>query len=143
MTRVILLKDVPRIGKKYEVKEVSAGYAANYLFPNKLAEQSNPAKEADLAKKRDAAGAAKLRAAKEIADMVTALNGQTLTLTVKADEKGHLFKKVRAEDVAAVTNGLAVEHILLKEPIKTTGAHEIHLEGGGTKATFTLSIEKE
>lgn len=143
MTRVILLKDVPRVGRKYEVKDVSAGYASNYLYPNKLAEQATPAKEADLAKKRDAAGAAKLHHAKEIADAVTALKGQTVTLRVKADEKGHLFKKIRAEDVAAETKGLSAEHILLKEPIKTAGPHEIAVEGGGTKATFTLLVEKE
>lgn len=143
MTRVILLKDVPKIGRKYEVKDVASGYATNYLFPNKLAEQATPAKEADLAKKRDAMNASKMKAAGEVHDLIKSLEGTTLTIRTKADDAGHLFKKLRADDIAGSKSGLLPEYILLKEPIKTAGPHEIHAAGAGAKATFTLLVEKE
>ncbi|OGI82257.1 50S ribosomal protein L9, partial [Candidatus Nomurabacteria bacterium RIFCSPHIGHO2_12_FULL_44_22b] len=40
--QVIFLQDVPRVGKKYDVKEVNGGYATNFLLPRKLAEMATP-----------------------------------------------------------------------------------------------------
>ena len=40
--RVIFLQDVPRVGKRHEIKEVNDGYAMNFLFPRKLAESATP-----------------------------------------------------------------------------------------------------
>ena len=50
--QVILLKDVPKIGRKNDVKNVSDGYAFNFLFSNKLAEQATPQKIKELEKMR-------------------------------------------------------------------------------------------
>ncbi len=49
--KVIFLKDVARVGKKHDVKEVNGGYATNFLFPRKLAEPATPKSMADLEKR--------------------------------------------------------------------------------------------
>ena len=54
--KVILLQDVRKIGRKHEVKDVSDGYARNFLFPAKLAEPASPGalkKLAELEAARD------------------------------------------------------------------------------------------
>ena len=50
--RVIFLHDVPRVGKKNDVKEIHDGYAMNYLFPKKLAVQATARAIADLEKRK-------------------------------------------------------------------------------------------
>ena len=49
--RVIFLHDVPRVGKKHDVKEVNGGYAVNFLLPRKLAEPATPKAVAKLEKR--------------------------------------------------------------------------------------------
>ena len=46
--KVIFLQDVPRVGKKYDVKEVNDGYAMNFLLPRKLVELATPKSIAEL-----------------------------------------------------------------------------------------------
>ena len=50
--KVIFLKDVPRVGKKYDIKEINDGYAMNFLFPQKLAEIATPSAIANLEKRQ-------------------------------------------------------------------------------------------
>ena len=40
--KIILLKDIPKIGKKYDIKDLSDGYVRNFLLPKKLAEEATP-----------------------------------------------------------------------------------------------------
>lgn len=148
MVKVILLQNVPRVGQKFDVKDVAAGYATNFLYPNRLAELATPAKEAQLAKKRDEIDAARARHVGALSAAVSSLDGTTITIKAKADNKDHLFKKLRTEDIAGALpkigdKAFPAEAIALDAPIKTLGEHSIEVAGGDAKATFTLHIEKE
>ncbi len=146
--KVILLKDVPKVGRKLTAVEVADGYAANFLFPKRLAEPATATKLAELAKRQESARAAEDARLEDLREKLAALAEDTVTLAVKADDKGHLFKKVRASDIVAL---LADEHgivldeeaVLLEEPINEVGEYEIPLEVAGAKTALTLTLVAE
>ncbi|RDV84592.1 50S ribosomal protein L9 [Ammonifex thiophilus] len=135
--RVILLKDVPSLGKAGEVVNVAEGYARNYLIPRRLAEPADEKKMAELRRRMEQkakAEAAKLEAAKKLADRLSAT---TLTLKVRAGEGGKLFGAVTAKEIAAaIARELGVEIdkklVMLESPIKEIGTYivEVRLAAG-------------
>ncbi len=126
--KVILRQDVPNLGQVGEVKEVKEGYARNYLFPRKLAEELTPGRL------KEAQRLSEKRAQKEQRDKETAegtagkLNGLTLTLLARGGEKGRLFGSITAADIAAALQeqGIQVDKrkIELSQPIKALGTHQ-------------------
>jgi large subunit ribosomal protein L9 len=146
--QVILTQDVPRVGRRYEVVDVSNGYAKNFLFPRKLAETATPVKIAELEKRREAKKAEEEIREKALIEMLDSIGEKTVTITVKADDQGHLYKKLHAEDVATAlqeqhTIELATTAILLDTPIDTTGDHEVNIEAAGKTAVLTVTVTKE
>jgi large subunit ribosomal protein L9 len=146
--KVILREDVPKVGRKFEVIDVADGYAANFLFPQALAEVATAAKVAQLAKKKEAQQAAEDARIADIKEKLAHLEDLTLTIVAKADDQGHLFKKLRADDILA---GLKDEHdlalpkesVLLEQPIHELGDHAIPVEAAGEKGTLTVQVVAE
>lgn len=145
--KVILLKDVPKVGKKYEIKEIADGYARNFLLPHKLAELATHDKVAQLTAVKAKHQAQQEEGEQAIKQTISKLDGTSVTLTAKADERGHLFKKVRANDILAALNkqGVILEESMLdmQNPISSVGEHQIKLQASGSKATLTIVVEKE
>lgn len=92
--KIILLKDIPKLGKKYEVKNASDGYATNMLFPRGLAIPATPENlrrfETEKAKLE---GERKVHEALQ-AENMKALESTVLTISGKASDKGHLFASI-------------------------------------------------
>ncbi len=145
--KVIFLKDVPRVGKKYDIKEINDGYAMNFLFPQKLAEIATPSAIANLEKRqknieieREVQEDLLNRSLEEIKNKVVHIKGRT-------DDKGHLFSGIRARDIV---DAMRAEHraeieegaIKLEKPIKEAGEFEIKIEIRGKKSSFKLVVEK-
>lgn len=145
--KVILLKDVPKVGKKFDIKEVSEGYALNMLLPRKLAE---------LATKDAISKVEKIKAndltQKKIQEELLLKNFEIIKKTNieikgKANDKGHLFagitKEMINEELYKVTKlNLELDSIKLDKPIKELGEHKIKIEVLGKTAEFTLIINK-
>lgn len=130
--KIILLKDVEKLGQKGEVKKVADGYGRNYLIPNKLAVLATKSALAKLEeeKKMEAEKAEEeLRFYQEIADQI---DGLELEIPVKVGEKGKLFGAVTSSQIAEKIKeqGFEIkkEQIKLKEPIKELGEYEIIIE---------------
>jgi large subunit ribosomal protein L9 len=131
--KVIFLENVRNVGKKYELKDVSDGYARNFLFPNKLAETATPAAIKNLEamkaelEKGDKETHAKLEAlAKKI--------GETkIQFELKADKSGAVFGSVNKESILKAMRehkliGAERIDIDLKYPIKELGEFTVLID---------------
>jgi len=123
--KIILLDDVTKVGHRGEVREVSDGYARNYLIPKKLALSATAGnlKNLEHIKTQQDAKASRIQADAE------ALRARIDALVYEdrrqASEEGKLFGSVTSQDVAEFLDkhGVKVERrrIVLDEPIKTLG----------------------
>jgi len=145
--RVIFLKDIPRVGKKHDVKEVNDGYAMNFLLPRHLAIPATKKAMADLDGRKK-----EIVIEREVQESLLRKNleeikGKTIIVKAKADEKGHLFAQIHKEQI---TNSMreqqhaeiSEEFIVLEKPIKEVGEFEIPISIKGKKSSFKLIIEK-
>jgi large subunit ribosomal protein L9 len=127
--RVLLLKDVYKLGHAGDVKKVADGYARNYLIPQRLATLATPAaiKNAESLRQNAAIARAKLNA--ELAGVADTLNGLTLTFAVKAGETGKLYGSVTMAQVAdeiKKASGLDVERRNVgHQPLRELGDHKV------------------
>ncbi len=143
--KIILLKDIAKVGKRYDVKEISDGYAQNMLIPKGLAIIATPdaLKRFELEKARDE-GEKKVHH-ELLVKNIKELDGITVNLTEKANEKGHLFASVhKPEIVSAIEKQsriqIAPEFIQLDKHIKEIGKHIIEVKAERMTAKFTLEI---
>jgi large subunit ribosomal protein L9 len=142
--KVILLKDVARIGKRFEELEVPTGHALNFLIPNKMAEPATKESLKRVRALKDKHAEANKAHDEAFQDALEALGDSTVTMEVEANEKGHLFKGIKAEDISAhlKTKNVALDarHIILDAPLKEVGDVVINLASGEQKGTFTLTL---
>jgi large subunit ribosomal protein L9 len=118
--KVILLKDVDKIGKKFEIKSVADGYAKNFLIPKKLAQPAT--KNAEAWAKTQAEIAAKQTEIelKKTQEVASSMDGQEITVQVKTGDQDQLFEAVSAQKIAEAMKeaGFTVD----KEQVKITGS---------------------
>lgn len=130
--KIILLKDVQHIGRKNDIKDVSGGYARNFLFPQNLAK---PATETAIKvmtaekERREKEKSAEYQKYKALAEKLKSL---TLVFKVKIGGKGRTFGSVTAVKIrdALKKQGVEVQKdcVLLEESIKTAGEKVVKIK---------------
>ncbi|MFA6133304.1 MAG: 50S ribosomal protein L9 [Phycisphaerae bacterium] len=129
--KVLLRRNVSKLGKIGEVVEVKAGYARNYLLPHHLAVQPTAGnlKVVEAEKARYLEELAKMRG--ELEARAAAIRDKEITLTVRANEEGHLYGSIGpAQLVAALAEMnlfVEVENILLDSPIRRLDKYDVEL----------------
>jgi large subunit ribosomal protein L9 len=146
--KVILLKDVKKVGKKFDVKDVADGYALNFLIPQKLAEVSNASNMKKLEAYKTQDEAHKKVQEDLLMKNLKSLEGITLELKEAANDKGSLFKGVHKAEIAAglKTQGhldITPDYIILEKPIKQVGETEIEVKVQNKSAKFKLVISAQ
>ncbi len=146
--KIILLKDIAKVGKKYETKEISDGYALNMLIPKGLAVAATP----DMIKKISIEKA-KHEGEKKMNDELLIKNlgeleGKTVTINEKANEKGHLFAGVHIPEILKAINDslrlqIPSDSIQVSKPIKEVGNHEIVVKTEHKTIKFNLDIKSK
>jgi len=130
--KVLLLEDVKKIGRKNEIKEVSDGYARNFLFPKKMAVLASSANLKDLEEKKKVAVQKAEEELKIFQDQAGQLDGLELEILAKVQEDGKLFGSIAAANIInkLKERGIEIkkEQIKLKEPIKELGEYEVPVE---------------
>lgn len=138
--RVVFLKDIPKIGKKYEIKNVSDGYARNFLFPNKLAEVATEDKIKQLENLKDSLQKEKQKKTLEFQKIIEKIHTAKIAFYLKSDEKGSVFGAIKEADITNKLKdfglNLKPEQILIDKHLKSLGEHKI-------KIKFSPEIEAE
>lgn len=145
--KVILLADVKGQGKKGELRNVSDGYARNFLFPKNLAMEANAAALNEL-KNREAAESYHIaKEKKAAADAAAKLDGKTLVLHAKAGASGKLFGAVTAKEVAEAVQkefGLTIDRRKMSlNDIKSYGEYTAEVKlYAGIAAKLNIKVEE-
>jgi large subunit ribosomal protein L9 len=145
---VILLKDVPGLGRSGEIKEVPEGYARNYLIPKGLAVKSTKGRIKDIELRKSAIETKVLREKDSAMRLAERLKGTSLTFKVRVGEENKLFGSITSGDIAEELNkkGFNIDkhQIVLKEPIKYLGTYEVTVKlGFGVSAPISVVVERE
>ncbi len=144
--KVILQKDVPKLGKRYDIKDVKDGFALNSLIPKGLALVATKETVAKMEQQKAARAAEQKVQAELLLGNLEKIKGTTVTILGKANDKGHLFAGIDAETVArelsaAAHVSVSADHILLEKPIKEVGEHAVSVEILGKKTSFILVVK--
>ncbi len=143
--KIILNKDVSGVGKKYSVKNVSDGYALNFLIPNGFAVVATAAliKQSETLKAAEEEG----KKVKEdlLAKNLKAVEAIEVTIAEKANDKGHLFSGIHKEKISEEIKkqtGLDIspEFMSLDKPLKEIGDHKIQVSVSGKVASFVVHV---
>ena len=146
--KVILLQDVRGQGKKGEMINVSDGYARNFLFPRKLAQEAtadniNTMRMNDKAKKEK-----EQKAREEAAALSAKLRELTLNVLAKGGGAGRLFGSVTSQEISdalKAQEGIDLDRrkIVIDESIKTVGLYTVRVKlGFGIDAPLKVEVEE-
>jgi len=127
--RVLLLKDVYKLGHAGDVKKVADGYARNFLIPQRLATlaTANAIKQAETLRQNAAIARAKLNA--ELSGVAEKLSALVITFSVKAGETGKLYGSVTSQQIAEEikkNSGLDVDRRNVgHQPLRELGEYKV------------------
>lgn len=145
--KVILLADVKGKGKKGEIVNVNDGYARNFLFPKKLAQEANAA-NLNVANQAIGAKQHKIMVEKQQAsELARELKGKTVTVKAKTGENGKLFGAITSKEVSAALKEEYGKEIdkkkIVMDNIKEMGEYEITVKLYAEISTTMKVIVKE
>ncbi len=145
---VILTENVKGLGTIGEVVKVKPGYGRNYLVPQGLAVEASDSKLKELEhhKRQLARKAEKL--SQEAADIKARIEAVSCSFVHKASEEGKLFGSVTSADIADALAEQSIDvdrrKILLDQPIKNLGEHEVDIKlNAGVNATIKVTVANE
>lgn len=146
--KIILLKDVPKLGKRFELKDVSTGYAINFLINKGLAITAT--KEALKKIEREKSVSEEERKIQDdlLLKNIAELKSANIVIKAEANPKGHLFAGIHSDLLVQEINkltriSLSKDIIMLDKPIKTVGEHEIKIKVGQKNDVFKIKVENK
>ncbi len=129
--KVLLIKDVYKLGRAGDVKKVADGYGRNFLLTQRLAVLATPGAMKTAEKIRSQGEIQRAALNNELKDLADHINGVTLTYAVKAGETGKLYGSITTQDVAAgiqeQTRYEVKRQQIDMQPIREVGEFKAHV----------------
>lgn len=130
--KVILLKDVKDLGKKGEMVEAADGYARNFLFPRKMAEEATGSSLKELKEKKKAKKIQEEQDLEQAKELAKKLEDTKVVIKTKSGENGRLFGSITTKDVAEI---LKSEHGI------DVDRRKMEIDGGNIKDMGTTQAQ--
>ncbi|HET7010961.1 MAG TPA: 50S ribosomal protein L9 [Anaerolineales bacterium] len=160
--RVLLLKDVYKLGRAGDVKKVADGFGRNYLLPQGLAVLATPGAMKQADRIRTTASELRTRLNQEMSSVAERLTGLTLTFPAKAGETGKLYGSITtamlAEAIERETGSKIDRRQIDSQPLKTLGVHKarvrltvdlipelsivVHREGEPPESAYAVEVSE-
>lgn len=129
--KVILLQDVEKIGKKYELKEVANGYARNFLIPKGLAQKATSKAIKWLEMQKEIVEKKAEEELKKFQDSASDLDGLEIVFTVKIGEEQQLFEAITAQKISEKLKEMKFDvnksRVMIENPIKELGEFPVKI----------------
>lgn len=130
--RVIFLKDVEKVGKKFEVKEVKDGYARNFLIPQGLVKPATKEALEWLEVQKEIQEKKAEEDLKKTQELASSLDDLELTIPVKVGERDQLFESITTQKISEKLKEMGFDikknQIELQEPIKELGEFPVKIK---------------
>jgi large subunit ribosomal protein L9 len=144
--KVILTKDAPGVGRAGDIKEVSDGYARNFLIGRGLAVPASQSQVDKISKEKREHSEKLAKQEAKLAALQGKIHNKAISLKKKANGTS-LFAGVHEQDIISEIKArfgleLLPKQVKILNPIKTTGSHAVELKlTDRHKATVTVNVE--
>lgn len=145
--KIILLQDVRGVGRKYDVRDVSLGYARNFLMPRKLGKEATPAALNEIKSQKENWEKQTAALHEKLKKLQDTLETNPLIFKLKLGEKDEVFGSIGKRDIEKALLGKDKDSLIevnLVRPIKTLGEHKVEVNlGRGVTGEIKVKIEKD
>lgn len=145
--QVLLLQDIKGLGRRGEIKNVSNGYARNYLIPQGVAKVATQGESENIAKQVEEKSIRDMELKKMLENLRVQTQSNPVAVSIKVGKRGEIFNSIKTSDVEEALklyNPVIAKQaeVEIKKPIKEIGLHEVSINlGGGVKNTFTIEVK--
>ncbi|WP_372630918.1 50S ribosomal protein L9 [Cohnella sp.] len=146
--KVIFLQDVKGQGKKGEIKEVSEGYARNFLLPKGVVQIATEGAKKTLNQQAASAQKKKDNEKKDAQELAARLGEMTVVIQAKAGEGGRLFGAITSKQISEALEKLNISidkrKIELDDPIRVLGVTKVAVKlYPDVKGTLSVQVVEE
>jgi large subunit ribosomal protein L9 len=146
--KIILQKDFPNLGDAGDIKDVSDGYARNFLIPNRIAVRADIGSTKVALHQKKMINLKKDKRTKSMTDVANKLKGKEIEVFVKVGENDKLFGSVTPQDIsiALKNSGFEIDKrkIEISEAIKSLGSFQAKVKlADGIQSVIQVKVAKQ
>jgi large subunit ribosomal protein L9 len=142
--KVILLRDVAKLGRRSSIVEVPDGFALNKLIPQGYAQAASAENLKRVNEHSEKKASARTSELEDFKASLEALQDTKIKITVDANAQGHLFKSVKTTDLAAslvsAHHSIPLASIKLADPIKSLGEYPVTVTMGDVSGVVNFEV---